>query len=509
MSTTTQSGYNELDYNVGDYNAGVIYFGKSSQSSRKIVDRPKSFKSQVQRIISEEHSIHAQSQGWINHTDAIQMQVNRINSEIHEVKMQSERITSARKITHTQVTSTIDGVKIFGSQVNRYLEDVNHAVNMEVNRLLTGQDEGLHMEIKRGVNTHRVGDVYNVGGYNETPYNAPRYDVLMRSTVERILGRRYSIHAQVERAIFALHSINEQSERRIDRVKALRAQVDRIQARTLHMQVIQALYNTTNLRILIDFASRGVSGTNWNSNSTSPGDFSVNNVNTDIDEQVWRSTNGTLSGIILTCDTQVNQGVFVDTINLRNHNMTTSASVVVQGSSAPDFSSVGFTQTLQVKKDNVYWISETLPITSYRYWRFLISDPTNTNPYIQIGTILFGSSLIMAGECFVENVIKTRKHFSDKVRTEGFTNVSNNRAMKYSVSLDFRSLDFQKANYTMLSNVFDTARTSLKCLWIPTPQYPERFAVFGKLASLPSENHNSKGEKSDYISFGIEVDESL
>lgn len=509
MSTITQSGYNELDYNVGDYNAGVIYYGKSSQSNRKIVDRPHAFKTQVKRIISEEHAIHAQAKGWINKADAIQMQVNRINSEIHSVKVQANRVTSVREIVHSQTTSTIQGVKYIGAQTNRFLDDINHAINMEVNRLLVAQDEGLHMEIKRGVNTHRTGDVYNVGGYNETPYNAPRYDVLMRSTVERILGRRYSIHAQINRVISALHNVHSQSQRQINKLKAIHAQVDRIQARTLHMQVIQALYNTTNLRILMDFASRGVTGTNWNSNTTMPGDFTVNNLNTDMDEQVWRSTNGTLSGIILTCDTQVNQGVFVDTINLRNHNMTTSASVVVQGSNTSDFSSVGFTQTLQVKKDNMYWISPTLPITSYRYWRFLISDPTNTNPYIQIGTVLFGSSLIMAGECFVENVTKTKKHFSDKVRTEGFTNVSNNRAIKNAISLDFRSLDFQKANYTMLSNVFDTARTSLKCLWIPTPQYPERFAVFGKLASLPSENHNSKGEKADYISFGIEVDESL
>lgn len=509
MSTTNQSGYNELDYNVGDYNAGVIYLGKWTQANRKIVDRPHSFKSQVNRIISEEYSINMQAKGWINHLDAIQMQVERINSEVHSIKVQADRITSSQKIKHSQVTSTIDGIKIFGTQTNRYLEDINHAVNMEVMRLLTEQDEGLHMEIKRGVNTHRVGDVYNVGGYNENPYNAPRFDVLMRSQVERVLGRRYSIHAQVDRAISALKNISIQTERQINKIKAIRSQVDRIQARMLHMQVIQALYNTTNLRVLLDFASRGVTGTNWSANSTMPGEFTINNVNTDIDEQVWRSTNGTLSGIILSCDTQVNQGVFVDTIALRNHNMTTSASVVVQGSNVSDFSSVGFTQTLQMKRTNTYWISETLPITSYRYWRFLISDPTNTNTFIQIGTILFGSSLIMAGECFVDNVVKTRKHFSDKVRTEGFTNVSNNRALKYSVSLDFRSLDFQKANYTMLSNIFDTATTSLKCLWIPTPQYPERFAVFGKLASLPSETHNSKGADSDYISFGIEVDESL
>ena len=87
--------------------------------------------------------------------------------------------------------------------------------------------------------------------------------------------------------------------------------------------------------------------------------------------------------------------------------------------------------------------------------------------------------------------------------------MSNDRALKYAVGLEFRRLRYNRGNYNNIRGVFDTARTSLKCLWIPTPQYPQRFAVFGKLPSIPPEVHNVKGENMDFVDLSIEVDESI
>jgi hypothetical protein len=245
----------------------------------------------------------------------------------------------------------------------------------------------------------------------------------------------------------------------------------------------------------MDFPSRGTSGTNWTASSTMAGDFSPYNLNTDIVEEVWRSNN-VLSGLSLVCDSEVPQGIFVDTLAFLNHNLTTSASVVWQGSNDAGFATVPFTETFSMTATNFYWVAPTLPLAGYRYHRFLISDPTNSAAYIQIGTIVFGSAIIFQGECFVDRVIRSTKHFSDKVATEGFTNVSNDRALKFATSLEFRSLKYNRGNYLNIRNVFDTARTSLKCLWIPTPQYPSRFAAFGKLQAIPDEQHNVKGDES-------------
>jgi hypothetical protein len=180
----------------------------------------------------------------------------------------------------------------------------------------------------------------------------------------------------------------------------------------------------------------------------------------------------------------------------------------MQGSNDPTFSTVGLSETLDVETENLYWISEFLPQYSYRYWRFAINDPTNANN-LQIGTIVFGSSIIFNGECFIDDVVRRKTHFADRVRTEGYSAVSNDRALKRAVSLSFRRLDFNRDNYANLVEVIDYARTSLKCLWIPTPRFASRFAVFGKLSEIPVENHRALGRDADYIDMDVTVDEAL
>jgi hypothetical protein len=115
----------------------------------------------------------------------------------------------------------------------------------------------------------------------------------------------------------------------------------------------------------------------------------------------------------------------------------------------------------------------------------------------------------MQGESFVDTVRKRKIHFSDKVQTEGFTNVSNDRALKRAINIDFQKIAYARGNYKSLVGVFDYSRTSLKCLWIPDPLKPDRFAVFGKLTTMPEETHLNMGEGADYVDFAMEVDESL
>lgn len=457
----------------------------------------------------------------------------------HGVRSQVDRQIPAARLIKSQVAATrLDFPHTVKSQVARQIPTTLHVVRSEIK---FGKNEHRHCgcyldepylgsgyledkicvtvrsQVDRGVSQslHRVKSQTNRTIANFLhPVNSQvtrRIDALHRvkSQVARTIASfLHPVNSEVQRRIDVLHRVKSQVQRRIDALHRVNSQVARLFAHPVHSQVTQALYNITNLRIMMEFPSRGTSGTNWSSNSTLAGDFSVLNLNTDIVEQVWRSNN-VLSGIQLVCDTEVPQGVFVDTLAFLNHNLTTSASVLWQASSDPGFATTPFTENLSMTIDNFYWIAPTLPMTGYRYHRFLISDPTNSNPYLQIGTIVFGPTIIFQGECFVDRVQKGTKHFSDKVQTEGFTNVSNDRAIKYSVSLEFRSLNYNRGNYRSIRAVFDFARTSLKCLWIPTPQYASRFATFAKLAAIPEESHNVKGEFADYIDFSITTDESL
>ena len=293
------------------------------------------------------------------------------------------------------------------------------------------------------------------------------------------------------------------------------------------VQFLVNLYNTNRLRVLCDFPSRGDDdatgfnawllpageGNNWIANSQATGDFEAFRLNTDIVEEVWRSA-GAVTGITLDCDSEVAQGVFLDTLAILNHNMTSSAIITLIGSNAPGFAPIGVTRVLATRLDNIYHIEEDLPQTSFRYWRIQINDPTNTAPYLQIGTIVFGASLIFQGECMVDRILKRTRHFADSVRTEGFTSVKNDRSLKTSITINFEKLQFDKGNFQTIDAISQTARTSQKCLWIPTPSptdpsFNERFAVFAKMTDIPEQNHLVMGEdEGDFIDLTIELDEA-
>lgn len=272
-----------------------------------------------------------------------------------------------------------------------------------------------------------------------------------------------------------------------------------------------ALYNTNNLRILVDFPSRGVTGSNWSATSTqtsSTNSFSVNNLNTDIVEQYWRSVTGVLSAT-LTCDTQLAQGVYLDTLAILGHNLSGSATIELQGSDSASFSNIPFSTYITCEENDAYYIAPTLPLIPYRYWRLNITDAGSPDNFIRIGTIIFGSAIIFSNESFLDRVQFGKKHFVDKVYTEGFTNVSNDRGKKKYLNLEFKNLAYGKVNFQSMKDIFEYAGTSLKCLYIPVPEQASRFAVFAKMSDIPSESHNYKGSDADYVDFSIAVDESL
>ena len=326
-----------------------------------------------------------------------------------------------------------------------------------------------------------------------------------------------------------LRATGQQAKFAISKTSAYGMQAEIIQQLALGMQATISLYNTNRLRILCDFPSRGLSsatgsnswgfpagqGQSWKSNSTEAGDFSPFNLNTDIVEETWRSNAPTVTGINLSCDTERTQGVFLDTFAILNHNITTSATVTLVGSSSPTFSTIGISIPLEPREDdpNIYYIAPTLPNVGYRYWRISIDDATNPDGFVSIGTVIFGAARIFFGECFVDQVEFQLKDYTSSVHTEAFTNVNNARAQRKILKLDFRSLSYLKSNFRLMRSMFRNERTVLKCLWLPTPsplnqEYTARFAMFAKLTQIPNESHNHKGGDADYVTFTIDLDES-
>lgn len=462
---TTFFGYLEAAYLMGPYLTGLADAATHSQ---------------FRRVINDDAVVRTQHEQRIETTDATPSQFSRLITEFDqpilsqfdrqsdgtfEARTEHEqRIADFLRPIRGQFEKVIDATVPIRSEWQRRNEKTR-TIFSQFERQITGTIQRARSEFGRGPISHAYCDGYLVDPYLTGPYLAPKICAHMRMQHNLVSGYR------------------------------------------INTQILHAIYNTTNLRILCDFPSRGTTGTNWSviAGGTAAGDFNVNNVNSDIVEQVYRAT---AKVVTIQCDTQITQGIFNDTLAILGHNFTTSASVTMQGSNDPTFSTVGLSETLDVELENLYWISDFLPQNSYRYWRFIINDTTNANN-LQIGTIVFGSSIIFNGECFTDNVVRRKTHFADRVRTEGYSAVSNDRALKRAVSLSFKSLDYNRDNYENLVGVIDYARTSLKCLWIPTPRFPSRFAVFGKLAEIPVENHRALGEDADYIDMDVTVDEAL
>jgi hypothetical protein len=291
------------------------------------------------------------------------------------------------------------------------------------------------------------------------------------------------------------------------------AQVQALRVSAQGAQFRAGIYNVDNLRIMCEFPSRGDDGLNWTASSTKPSStssFTVNNVNTDVVEQIWRSDDGVKTGITLDCDVGVGKTVFMDTFAMLNHNLTTSATVNLLMSDNPGHAPIGETVVLTMDDANDFvYIKPELPTVGYRYFRLAINDLTNPEDFLSVGTIVFGEAIIFAGECFVDRVRKTPVNFTDSITTEGFTNVQNDRGIKNKVRLEFKNIRFNGPNFEKINeDVFLSARTILKCLWVPTPQFPLRFTTFAKMTKIPEQTHNVKGEDLDYIDFVIETDES-
>jgi hypothetical protein len=276
-------------------------------------------------------------------------------------------------------------------------------------------------------------------------------------------------------------------------------------------QIRAAIYNITNLRVLCDFPSRG-DGDNWTASSTKASttdSFNANNLNTDIVEQIWRTADAVKTGVTVDADAGAGKTIFLDTMAFLNHNLTTSAVVNLLESDNPGHAPIGQVTVLIMTEDNFVYVSPDLPVTGYRYQRIAIDDPTNPNDFLSIGTIVFGNAQIFAGECFVSRVRKTPVNFSDSINTEAFTNVQNDRGIKNKIRLEFKNIRFNGPNFKNLNDdVFETARTILKCLWIPTPQFALRFMTFAKMTKIPDQIHNVRSEDNDLIDFLIETDES-
>lgn len=301
-------------------------------------------------------------------------------------------------------------------------------------------------------------------------------------------------------------------------------------------------YNLSQIRILWEIATDGLM---WNSIISSssdsnliPGDFSVYNTKTDIVEQVWRTgiPNDGVAWILLDVgkDGVGSRAISIDTFALLNHNFTSEAKITVRGygissDSKPTRDTVKTSGTVLFANEtpnalspNFIWVSENEQTNKFRYWLIEIEDSKNTSSiggkrYLQIGRIIGGQATVFTEE---ENITANFSYqevsYKDEVKINGFTSISNTRAMKKKIRISFKNLNSFKSaneissatNYLNLRKYMRHCRDTLKALVILDSRDPYSFHAFAKLSELPTQDCNYVTEKSLYVSMDLEWDEA-
>lgn len=534
-------------FGFGEYDFGSVPFGSTlnigNQGSQAtfVINSQNSKALQANQIIRKATSSGSQAQFIINSSKILAHQGNYVIEVSTPLGMQANfNIEQAFNGAQQVVYQLADLSGVRGSQANyviqtqspsglqtNFIVDSSRINGSQANYIIQ-KLKNSGMEILYTYLVHKVGAT----GFGEDPFGTLPFGAA-RVLANQGHQANYVVQtpeAQGQQATFRIESDirnGMQTTYRIESESALGMQAEFQSLESVGMQTLFTIYNTTNFRILCNFQSRGLdtvpggnnswgnplgTGLNWQSNSVEPGDFLAENVNTDVVEQITRTATGTVTGWNLECDTERVQGIFLDTLAILNHNFTSSAIVNLIGSTNSDFSTTDFIVPLTVTDPDIYYIAPTLPTLGLRYWRIAVSDAGNPDGFLSIGTVVFGASQIFSDECFIDRLEFKFNDFADKLNTEGFTNVSNSRTLKKELGLQFQSLNFSRGNFDILRELFKNERTTLKCLYIPTPnptnaEITARYAIYGKLKQIPVERHNYKTQT--YVDVNLDIDESL
>jgi hypothetical protein len=435
------------------------------------------------------------------------------------VGMQAQMILEPQVPTGMQAEMKIEGSFATGFQAEMKIEERPFGFGLQADMKITGNSYPVGMQASMEPLAHVI-----CGGYldsedylSETPYLAPQFCALQGMQAEMAIQDENAVGQQADQKIVSQdddHLQGMQADQKITgNENVVGMQADMLTVNFTGMQASMNLYNVEQLRFLCSFPSRGteaLGGNNWISVQTvRSGHFSPNNVNTDIFEE-RTETDGLPGQWELRCDTGA-ANTFVDTIYIGDHNFSGGATVAFQASDDAGFGSIKYQRNLTVEPLHMYFVLPLadFPPDSARYYRFIIQDGSNPDGSLKIGVIVFGSAVVFTPKETFENPVKFGfRHFKDTIETEGFTNVSNDRAMRKTLSLEFVQLLFDGGNFANLRDYFLESKTDLKCLVIPRPTRPSSLAVFSKLITIPQESHYAISDDNHRIDLTLDYDET-
>lgn len=119
--------------------------------------------------------------------------------------------------------------------------------------------------------------------------------------------------------------------------------------------------------------------------------YEAENIVTTNTKQGWRSTTDGASYVVF----DLGSAMDVDCIGFKNHNLTSGATIKIQGNATDSWGSPSVDVTLTWRDCET--IFEGFTGGSYRYWRFYVDDTGNADGYIEVGTLYIGEVFNMPG----------------------------------------------------------------------------------------------------------------
>ena len=120
--------------------------------------------------------------------------------------------------------------------------------------------------------------------------------------------------------------------------------------------------------------------------STASSSYPVTNLNVLPLSKHWRSTGVTSENL------QIDLGsiLSIDLMGILNHNLTSAATITVNGGSTANPNGSQYTTTITYREFDAFKLLTATQ--TWRYWKFIFADTGNADGYIRVGNLLLGDS---------------------------------------------------------------------------------------------------------------------
>lgn len=227
---------------------------------------------------------------------------------------------------------------------------------------------------------------------------------------------------------------------------------------------------STRIRFLYTFEFDGADAITSSSEDTELYD---DNVVTDFVEEKWRTTDVSTEWVKFDLGAATN----INCIGIFGHNLTSGATVQIQGNATDSWAGPSYNQTLTWYDERIaYCFAAT---ESYRWWRLYLSDATNPDGYLEIGRICAG--------VYVEPGVNYRQDYSrryidpsEKYETPGRQTYAREKAKYWEYRMGFAALS--STDQTTFETMFDAiGRTKPVVLMADMDSFPSARSHYGEV----------------------------